>query len=68
MPCEEVKLVFAGREVKFVDRKRALKQVSDWAEKGTWDVHVIYSLEECGKTALLKQVKAILEESSTTTY
>jgi len=59
---KRVRLRFAGREVEFVDRERALKQVSEWAEKGTWDVHVIYGPEGCGKTALLKQVKALLEE------
>jgi len=59
---KRVKLVFAGREVEFVDRERALKQISDWAEKGTWDVHVIYGPEGCGKTALLKQIKTLLEE------
>jgi len=59
---KRIKLAFAGREVEFIDRERALKQISEWAEKGTWDVHVIYGPEGCGKTALLKQIKMLLEE------
>jgi len=59
---KRIKLTFASREVEFIDRERALKQISEWAEKGTWDVHVIYGPEGCGKTALLKQIKMLLEE------
>jgi len=59
---KRIKLAFAGREIEFIDRERALKQISEWAEKGTWDVHVVYGPEGCGKTALLKQIKILLEE------
>jgi len=57
-----VKLGFAGLEVEFVDRERALEQVSELAERGTYPVHVVYGPEGCGKTALLRQAKVILEE------
>jgi len=57
-----VRLRFAGREVEFVDRERALRQVSEWAERGAWLVRVVYGPEGCGKTSLLKQVRALLEE------
>ena len=57
-----VRLSFAGLEVEFVDRERALKQIEELAEKGTYPVHVVYGPEGCGKTALLRQAKAMLEE------
>lgn len=56
------RVVFAGREVEFTDRERAIKQVEDLAGKGTWVVHVIYGPEGCGKTAFLKQVSETLKE------
>jgi len=59
---KRVRLTFAGFEVEFVDRERALRQISEWAERGTLDVHIVYGPEGCGKTALLKQAKAVLEE------
>jgi len=59
---KRVKLSFAGREVEFVDRERALRQVKKIAEKGTYPVYIVYGPEGCGKTALLKQVRALLEE------
>jgi len=57
-----VKLRFADRETEFVDRDVALKQVEELAERGTRFPIVIYGPEGCGKTALLKQAKAILED------
>jgi len=57
-----VKLSFATLKVEFVDRDRALKQLSELAEKGTYPVYVIYGPEGCGKTAFLRQAKVVLEE------
>ena len=57
-----VRLTFAGRVVVFADRDKALRQVGELAERGTYPVHVIYGPEGCGKTALLQQARAILEE------
>ncbi|ADM28493.1 ATPase [Ignisphaera aggregans DSM 17230] len=59
---KRTKIVFAGREIEFVDREKALKQIEEVAEKGTHVVHVIYGPEGCGKTALFKQAKVILED------
>jgi len=59
---KRIKLTFAGREMEFIDREGALEQVAKLAERGTYTVHVIYGPEGCGKTALLKQAKAVLEE------
>ncbi|MCE4599014.1 MAG: ATP-binding protein [Desulfurococcales archaeon] len=56
-----VKLGFAGLEVDFVDRERALEQVRELGEKGTFPVYVIYGPEGCGKSALLRQASEILE-------
>jgi len=59
---KRIKLTFAGRDVEFTDRDVALEQIAKLAEKGTYTVHVVYGPEGCGKTALLKQTKAVLEE------
>jgi len=59
---KRVKTLFAGREVEFIDRDQAIKQVEELAEKGTWVVHVIYGPEGCGKTAFFKQASEILRE------
>ena len=59
----KVKLRFAGGlELEFVDRNRAIDQINKIADKGTYPVYVIYGPEGCGKTALFKQAKEILEE------
>ncbi len=58
---ERVRVSFAGLEVDFVDRDRALSQVVELAEKGTFPVYVVYGPEGCGKTAFLRQTKAVLE-------
>ncbi len=55
------KLRFAGIEIEFVDRDRALEQVEELAEKGTHHPIVVYGPEGCGKTALLRQAKEVLE-------
>ena len=46
-----IKLRFAGLEVEFADRERALQQVLEWSEKGTWQPVVVFGPEGCGKTA-----------------
>ncbi|ADM28494.1 ATPase [Ignisphaera aggregans DSM 17230] len=58
----KIKIVFAGREIEFVDRDIALKQIEEFAERGTYPVYVIYGPEGCGKTTFFKQAKAILED------
>ncbi len=59
---ERVKLKFVrGLEVEFADRDRALRQIEEFAERGTRFPVIIYGPEGCGKTALLKQTKTILE-------
>ena len=59
---KRVKLRFAGLEVEFADRDRALQQVIEWTEKGTWQPVVVFGPEGCGKTAWLKQAVEILRE------
>jgi energy-coupling factor transporter ATP-binding protein EcfA2 len=59
---KRVKLPFAGLEVEFADRDRALQQVLEWSEKGTWQPVVVFGPEGCGKTAWLKQAAEILRE------
>jgi len=59
---KRIKVLFASREVEFVDREIALEQIVKLAERGTYTVHVVYGPEGCGKTAFLKQAKAVLEE------
>ena len=60
---KRIKLRFAGGlEVEFVNRDKALRQINEIADKGTYPVYVIYGPEGCGKTALFKQAKEILEE------
>lgn len=56
------RLRFANREIEFVDRDIALRQVEEYAEKGTVSPIVIYGPEGCGKAALLRQAKEALEE------
>ncbi len=57
-----VRLSFADRQVEFVDRERALGQVRDWAERGTFPVQVVYGPEGCGKTAWLLQSIELLRD------
>jgi len=51
---KRIKVSFAGLEVEFVDRERALAQIRDLGERGTFPVYVVYGPEGCGKTAFLK--------------
>jgi len=58
-----VKLSFAaGVEVEFTDRDRAIKQVEEFAERGTRFPIVVFGPEGCGKTAWLKQAAELLRE------
>jgi GTPase SAR1 family protein len=58
-----IKLSFVpGLEVEFSDRDRAIRQVYEFAEKGTRFPIVIYGPEGCGKTSLLLQAIEILKE------
>jgi len=57
---KRLKLRFAGLEVEFADRERALQQVSEWAERGTWHPVVVFGPEGCGKTAWLRQAAELL--------
>jgi len=59
---KKIKTSFAGLTIEFVDRERAIEQVRELGEKGTFPVYVVYGPEGCGKTALLRQTKVILEE------
>ena len=47
-------------EVEFADRGRAIKQVEDFAEKGTRYPIIVFGPEGCGKTAWLKQSIEVL--------
>ena len=60
---KKVKLLFAGLEVEFADREKAISQLQEWVEKGTWQPVVIYGPEGCGKTTLLRQAAQTLEEA-----
>jgi hypothetical protein len=51
-----------GVETEFVDRDRALAQVAEWAERGTWPPFVVFGPEGCGKTAFLRQAAAMLRD------
>jgi hypothetical protein len=59
---KRVKLSFAGLEVEFADRDRAIQQVLEWSERGTWFPIVVYGPEGCGKSAWLKQAAEVLRE------
>jgi len=50
-----------GVEVTFADRWRALRQIEEFAAKGTWKPVVVYGPEGCGKTALLRQAFEVLQ-------
>ena len=60
---KRVKLDFVGLKVEFCNRERALKQVEEFAEKGTWHPVVVFGPEGCGKTAWLKQAVEVLNAS-----
>jgi hypothetical protein len=58
-----MELEFApGLWVEFTDRERALRQVEEWAGRGTRFPVVIFGPEGCGKTAFLRQAASALRE------
>ena len=58
-----VRLPFApGLEVEFTDRVRAVEQVRELAERGTWYPLVVFGPEGCGKTAWLLQAVEVFKE------
>jgi len=57
-----VRLSFADLEVEFVNRDRAIQQVLEWSERGTWFPVVVFGPEGCGKTSWLLQAVEILKE------
>jgi hypothetical protein len=59
---KRVKLSFADLKVEFCNRERALQQVGEFAERGTWHPVVVFGPEGCGKTAWLKQAAQLLGE------
>lgn len=64
-----IKLVFARDvEIDFSDREKALKQIYDVSEKGTFYPLIIYGPEGCGKTSLLKQAAEIFREQGFETF
>jgi hypothetical protein len=64
MVYNKVKLSFTPElEIEFIDRKRALKQVEELAEKGTRYPVVVFGPEGCGKSAWLKQAVEVLRET-----
>jgi len=56
------KLDFVGLEIEFCDRERAIRQVEEFAERGTWHPLVVFGPEGCGKTSWLKQATEMLKE------
>jgi GTPase SAR1 family protein len=64
MVYNKVKLSFTPElEIEFIDRERALKQVEEFAEKGTRYPLVVFGPEGCGKSAWLKQAVGVLRET-----
>jgi len=60
---KRVRLSFAaGVAVEFCDRERAIRQVEDFAERGTRFPVVVFGPEGCGKTAWLRQATETLRE------
>jgi len=60
---KRVRLPFArGLEVEFADGERAIRQVEELAEEGTWRPVVVFGPEGCGKTSWLRQSVEALKE------
>ncbi len=59
---KRVELDFADLKVEFCDREKAVRQVEELAERGTWFPLVVFGPEGCGKTAWLRQAVEILKE------
>jgi len=59
---KRIKLPLARNvEVEFADRDAAIRQLEEFAEKGTRFPIVVYGPEGCGKTALLRQAFELLK-------
>jgi hypothetical protein len=60
---KRVRLPFAkGLEVEFIDMVRGIKQVYEFAERGTRFPVVVYGPEGCGKTSWLLQAVEVLKD------
>ena len=60
---KRIKLPFImGLEVEFADRDRGLKQIKEFAERGTWYPIVVFGPEGCGKTSWLRAGVEILRD------
>ncbi len=60
---KRIKLELApGLVVEYINRDRALRQVEEFAQEGTWRPVVIFGPEGCGKTAFLRQAAFMLRE------
>jgi hypothetical protein len=59
---KKVKLDFADFKVEFCDREGALKQVEEFARRGTRFPVVVFGPEGCGKTSWLRQAAEVLKE------
>jgi AAA+ ATPase superfamily predicted ATPase len=59
---KRVELSFAGLKIEFCDRERAIRQVEEFAEKGTWHPIVVFGPEGRGKTSWLMQAVEVLKE------
>jgi len=59
---KRVELSFAGLKIGFCDRERAIHQIGEFAEKGTWHPIVVFGPEGCGKTSWLRQAVELLKE------
>jgi dienelactone hydrolase len=61
---KRLELLFApGLKIEFTDREKAVKQVYEFAERGTRLPIVVFGSEGCGKSAWLRQASEILRES-----
>jgi len=59
-----VKLRFSDLIIEFIDRDKGIKQIYEFAEKGTWHPVVVFGPEGCGKTSWLLQAVEILKDLS----
>ena len=50
-----------GLKIGFCNRERAIHQIVEFAEKGTWHPIVVFGPEGCGKTSWLRQALELLK-------
>jgi len=61
---KRLELLFApGLRIEFTDREKAVKQVYEFADRGTRLPIVVFGSEGCGKSAWLRQASEILREN-----